>query len=59
VMWFNWRIYENSVYEPWPIESSSAATAAFKSAISGNSYYAPGSSSIVNLPALTKVPPLQ
>jgi beta-mannanase len=57
VVWFNWRIYENGINKDWPIESSSSSQAAFKSAIS-SSYYAPGSSSLVNLPSLTKIQPL-
>jgi len=59
VLWFNWRNSDDggTTWNDWPIESSSAATAAFKSGISSN-YYAPGGSSIVNLPTLTKVQPL-
>ena len=57
LLWFNWRIYENGVWKDWPIESSATAQAAFKAGIA-SSYYTPGSSSIVNLPPLTKVPPL-
>jgi hypothetical protein len=61
VMWFDWLINEkgpDGVVGPqaFPIESSPSSQAAFKSAISGNSYYAPASNSIVNLPPLTKVP---
>jgi len=59
VLWFNWRNSDDggATWNDWPIESSSTAQAAFKSGIS-SSYYTPGSSSIVNLPPLTKVQPL-
>jgi hypothetical protein len=55
-VWFNWRINESGQNWEWPIESSPAALAAFKSGIS-TSYYAPN---LTNYPAaLTKVQPLQ
>jgi hypothetical protein len=59
LLWFNWRNSDDggATWNDWPIESSSSATAAFKSGIS-SSYYAPGSSSIVSLPPLTKIQPL-
>lgn len=59
VLWFNWRNSDDNgvTWNDWPIESSTSATSAFKSGISSN-YYAAGSSSIVNLPSLTKVQPL-
>jgi hypothetical protein len=55
MVWFNWRIYENNVYNDWPIESSASANSAFKSAIA-SPYYLPASSNYVNLTPLTKVP---
>lgn len=57
LVWFNWRNLQNGTYNDWPIESSSTSQAAFKAGIA-SSYYEPGSSSLVNLPKLTKVPPL-
>jgi hypothetical protein len=59
VMWFNWRNFDDggATWNAWPIESSSTSTSAFKMSIS-SSYYAPGSSTITNLPILTKVNPL-
>src|SRR5215211_474809 len=56
VVWFNWRIYEIGSWWDWPIESSSAARAAFANAIS-SPYYATGGK-IPRLPRLSKVKPL-
>lgn len=55
VLWFNWRIYENSTYKSWPIESSGSSQAAFAKAIA-NPYYA--SNNFGSLPSLAKVKPL-
>jgi hypothetical protein len=57
ISWFNWRIYEDGQYNPWPIESSDTSLAAFKQAIA-SPYYAPGGS-YGSLPPLTKVQPPQ
>lgn len=56
LVWFNWPIYENSVTQQWPIESSSSAQAAFAQAI-GAPYYA--GNNYGSLPLLTRVQPLQ
>jgi len=40
VVWFNYKIYENSVWKDWQIESSASAQAAFHDAIA-SSYYKP------------------
>jgi hypothetical protein len=53
-LWFNWRIYEKGIWQPWPIESSPTAKTAFATAIKAN-YYAPGGS-FRGLPRRTKVP---
>ena len=53
LVWFNWRIYENSKWWDWPIESSPAAQDAFRSAIA-SPYYAPGGG-FGNLPAGSKI----
>jgi Big-like domain-containing protein/glycosyl hydrolase family 26 len=55
VVWFNWRLYQNSRWWPWEIESSSTAQAAFKSAI-GSSYYLAGGG-LGGLPLGTKISP--
>jgi hypothetical protein len=54
-VWFNWRIYEKSTWQQWPIESSPSAQAAFAAAISSPYYLAGGG--LGALPALTKIPP--
>jgi hypothetical protein len=54
-VWFNWRIYENGYWWPWPIESSASAQAAFASGISSSYYVAGGSSA--SLPPLSKIAP--
>ena len=54
-VWFNWRIYENDYWWPWPIESSASAQAAFASGIS-SSRYVPGGS-FASLPPLSKIAP--
>ena len=56
LVWMNWRIYENSVWRLWQIESSSSAQTAFAKAIA-SSYYKPGGS-FANLPLLSKIKPL-
>jgi glycosyl hydrolase family 26 len=56
-LWFNWRIPYNGTYRDWPIESSAASQTSFANGVS-SSYFAPGSSAIVNLPKLTKIQPL-
>jgi Glycosyl hydrolase family 26 len=56
-LWFNWRIPYNGTYREWPIESSTSSQASFASGIS-SPYFAPGSSTIVNLPKLSKIQPL-
>jgi beta-mannanase len=56
LVWFNWRIYEGSLWHDWPIESSVSAQAAFAAAI-GAPYFAPGGG-FGNLPLLTKIQPL-
>lgn len=33
VIWFNWKITENGIVHDWPIESSTAAAAAYKAAM--------------------------
>jgi hypothetical protein len=53
LLWFNWRIYEKSRWWEWPIESSSAAQGAFRSAIS-SPYYVSGGG-LGNLPANSKI----
>jgi beta-mannanase len=55
-VWFNWPIYENSVNQQWPIESSSSAQDAFKTGI-GSPYYS--TNVYGGLPPLTKVQPIQ
>ncbi|HET9592977.1 MAG TPA: hypothetical protein VFP17_08675, partial [Solirubrobacterales bacterium] len=55
VVWFNWNITENGTEWDWPIESSSATTAAFSNAIS-SPYYA--SNSFGSLTPLTRIQPL-
>lgn len=37
--WFNWRITENGVTKEWPIESSAAATAAYKNAVADQTFF--------------------
>jgi hypothetical protein len=54
-VWFNWRIYENSAWRPWQIESSVSAQSAFSSGIA-SAYFRPGGS-YGSLPALTKIQP--
>lgn len=56
LVWFNWRIWENSAWQEWPIESSASATTAFRNAIS-SPYYAPGGS-FTPPAAGTKIKPL-
>jgi Bacterial Ig domain/Glycosyl hydrolase family 26 len=55
VVWFNWRMYQNSRWWAWEIESSSSAQAAFKTAI-GSSYYLAGGG-LGGLPLRTKISP--
>jgi hypothetical protein len=43
LLWFNWRIYENNAWFDWPIESSAAATQAFRTGIAASRYLAGGS----------------
>jgi hypothetical protein len=40
VAWFNWRIYERSIWQEWPIESSATSQAAFAKAISSSRFTA-------------------
>jgi Glycosyl hydrolase family 26 len=56
VVWFNWRIYENSRYWNWEIESSSSSQTAFALGIA-SPYYAPGGSFGL-LPLGSKIKPL-
>jgi hypothetical protein len=53
VIWFNFRIYEQGKWWEWPIESSSGAQAAFRTAIA-SAYYAPGGR-YGNLPRGSKI----
>jgi Bacterial Ig domain/Glycosyl hydrolase family 26 len=55
VVWFNWRMYQNSRWWSWEIESSSTAQAAFKSAI-GSPYYLAGGG-LGGLSLRTKISP--
>jgi hypothetical protein len=55
-VWFNWRIYQNSTWNSFEIESSASSQQAFHNGIA-SSYYAPGGS-FGNLPLLTKIKPL-
>jgi len=55
VTWFNWRMYQNSRWWAWEIESTSTAQAAFKNAI-GSSYYLAGGG-LGGLPLRTKISP--
>jgi hypothetical protein len=55
VVWFNWRMYQNSKWWNWEIESTSSAQAAFAKAI-GSSYYLAGGG-LGSLPLLTKISP--
>ena len=56
MLWFNWRIYEKSLYWNWEVESSSTSQQAFAQAVA-SPYYAPGGT-FGNLPLLSKVQPL-
>jgi Bacterial Ig domain/Glycosyl hydrolase family 26 len=53
LVWFNWRIYEQSVWRSWEIESSASSQASFKAAIA-SPYYAPGGS-FGKLPLFSKI----
>lgn len=52
IVWFNWKIFENSVTKDWQIESSTSAQNAFAAAIA-SSYY---NSKFVSTPPFGKVP---
>ena len=56
LVWFNWRIWEHSTWQEWPIESSASGLAAFQKAIS-SPYYAPGGSFTHPAPG-SKIKPL-
>ena len=55
VVWFNWRMYQNSRWWAWEIESTPTAQQAFKTAI-GSSYYLAGGG-LGGLPLRTKISP--
>ena len=52
LVWFNWRIFENGMYQDWPIESSPAEQAAFATGIASSVYQ---DNHYGSLPRLSKV----
>ncbi|HEY9657575.1 MAG TPA: glycosyl hydrolase, partial [Allocoleopsis sp.] len=52
ILWFNWKIYESSIWKDWPIESSSSAQSAFAAAIASDYYQ----TKLASVPPFGKVP---